>query len=289
VDITKHTGEGLPVSDLFNELVIYYDIQASFRNRASFEALAGCFPRNNFEEDYNGPLYSIQNLFLDSNVEGMLFKYKAENIYAELGLDWMGMMGDASHPDRRERFQVLSSGDWRFFGEFHLKWQGSFYHFACSPDSPNVVDNHTIIPAFEWRTDKVLDQLYVNAGGVFTYQRDRDVAGSRTSPMGLISRQGVSKWGIHFDNMFYWGDDLQPFYSQYGSELYFGEGIFRTHSDKPSVADRIVLSYSPRIAKWLDLSVAAIFDFGSPLPSLGVPAYRGCQQVVKLRFNIERF
>lgn len=289
VDIIKHTGENLPIGKNFQELSLYYNIQARLGNGSFLEAFAGSFGRSNYEGDFNGPLYNIQNLFLDNNIEGMLFKYKARRFYAELGLDWMGMFADKDYPDRRERFQILSSGDWRFAGDFHLKWLGSFYHFACSLTQQNVIDNHTIIPMVEWRTNSILDQTYVNVGGVFSYQCDRELPGSKTTPMGFISRQGVSKWKIHLDNMFYWGDDLQPFYGSYGSELYFGEGIFHTQCEGQSVVDRLVLSYQPKIAKWLDLTVAAIFDFGSPIPALNVPAYRGCQQVVKLRFNIERF
>jgi len=289
VDITKHTGEGLPVGQLFNELVLYYDVQAKFRNGASFEGLAGCFSRRYYESDWGGVLFSISNLFLDNNVEGLLFKYRAKNFYTELGLDWMGMLGNEQYPDRRERFQILSSGDWRLVGDFHFKWLGSFYHFACSPNNLHVVDNHSILPSFEWKNEAILDLLYVDAGGVFTYQNDRETEGSLTFPMGFLSRQGISKWGVRLDNLFYWGDDLQPFYSTYGSELYFGEGIFHTCCSKPSISDRLVLSYSPKLAKWLDLSVAAIFDFGSPNAKLNITAYRGCQQVIKVRFNIERF
>jgi len=290
VDITKHTGEGLPVSQLFNELVLYYDVQAMFRNGSTFEGLAGCFSRRQYEGDFSGPLFSISNLFLDNNVEGLLFKYRAKCFYTELGLDWMGMLGNDQYPDRRERFQILSSGDWRFAGDFHFKWLASFYHFACSPNNPRVVDNHSLIPSFEWKNENnVLDLLYLNVGGVFTYQNDRAMEDGLTLPMGLLSKQGISKWGVHLDNLFYLGDDLQPLYSKYGPDLYFGEGIFRTGVGKPSVADRLTVSYSPQIAKWLDLSVAAIFDFGSPIPDLNIPAYRGCQQVIKVRFNIERF
>lgn len=288
LDLVRQLGSGEPIREIFDDILIYYNLQAKFRNGGRFDAVFGMFRRDFYAGDYLGVILSVKNAFFDDITEGMLFRYRNEGFYAELGLDWMGMYGDSKYPDRRERFQVLSSGDWRFAGDFHFKWLGSFYHFACSPNQPNVVDNHTVIPSFEWNTDSVLDRLWLNAGGVFTYQYDRNFADAPVMPMGLLSRQGASKWGVSLENLFYWGDDLQPFYNKYGGELYPGEGIFRTSCGKPAVSDRVVLSYSPKIAKWLDLSVSAIFDFGTPIPALNVPAYRGCQQVVNVKFNLEK-
>jgi len=289
LDIMKQAGDGLPIKDAFKELQLYYGISADFRNGATFEAYAGAFPRSCFGGYYKGPAFDRRVLYLDPNVEGMLFKYQNASIRAELGLDWLGMFADKEHPERRERFQILSSGDWTIYGPLHLIWTAAFYHFACNLVEHGVVDNHMVNPMLEWRPKCWFDLLSVSAGGIFTYQWDRLYSNDLLAPAGFYSVQRLEKWHVCLHNQTYYGSDLQPMYSKYGSDLYFGQPMFRTLSDSGSLADELTLAYNPHICDWLDLVVAATFSFGSPNSSLDIGAYRGCRQLVSLRVNLERF
>ena len=292
VDIFKQMGEGLSIPNLFKELVFYYDVEAAFRNGGRFEALAGSFPRRYSDGDYNWLLFDDDNLFFDNNIEGILLKYHNRHIFAELGLDWPGMLGDDSHPVRRERFQVFSAGLWNFAGPFSLGWIGSFYHFACSPFSPNVVDNHMLNTSLEWTPFSMMDDLKITAEGVFTYQCDRHHGMDLRFPMGFLSRQMVAKWGVVIDNRFYFGDDLMPFFDtaysglSYGKDLYMADLSFHTRLDHPGWSDFVSLKYEPKIADFLNLSVSLSFFFGEP-PSASCPVFRGWQQSIALRANLD--
>jgi len=287
--LKKLAGEDLPVSELFDEFQLYYDVCADLRNGGRFEALAGCFPRAFFAGPYTGSVFDRVVPFLDSSIDGMLFKYCAGGVRAELGLDWLGMFADAAHPERRERFQILSSGDWAFAGPFHLLWTGMFYHYACSLVADGVVDNHQLTPMLEWRPQLDFCSLSLSAGPLMTYQYDRKNCESPLMRMGLHSVQQVEKWRVNLSNRLYFGPDQQPYFGTYGPELYPGSPMFHTCLAWPSLADELVLSYCPHIADWLDLGVYAIFSFGTPDAGLGTKVYRGCRQFVSLKFNLERF
>ena len=293
VDVFRQMGEGLALPELFGEILLYYDVDAAFRGGRRFEALAGCFSRRFSEADYIGPFFDDDVYFLDNNIEGMLFKYRSRRFYTEISLDWPGMLGDSRQPERRERFQVLSAGRWNFAGDVSFCWTGSFYHYACSPLRPNVVDNHMLYPRLEWAPGTFLDVLSVDLGGIFTYQCDRAAGIHPLFPMGLMSRQKIGKWKVRLDNRFYFGDDLMPLYDTvyggetYSSGLYFGDLGFHTRQTHPSWADYLDLVYEPRIADWASLRVALSFRFGEPSVALDTPFYRGWQQTVALRINLD--
>ena len=290
VDVLKDMGEGKQNLDLFQEIIFYYNVEALLGNGGRFEAIAGCFP----EGDEVGPYFDDDYIFYNNNLEGMFFKYRNKHIFAELGLDWPGMLGDKDNPYRRERFRVVSAGSWNFAGDFSFCWTGSFYHYACSPICPNVIDNHMLNPWLEWEPFSFLDELRLDLGGIFTYQCDRQTGNPPVFPMGLYSRQIFGKWGFALDNYFYYGDDLMPFYS--GSingvpydELYVGDRGFHTLFDRPSWVDYFRVKYEPsfRALPWMKLSVVLSFHFGEPSAVLDTPVFRGWQQGVELRVNLD--
>ena len=292
VDLFKQMGEGLKAADLIGEPVLYYDAEAAMRGGGRFEALAGIFPRRYCEGDYVGLYFDDDILFYDNNLEGILLKYRNNKVFAELGLDWPGKIGDDAHPSRRERFQVFTAGLWNFAGRFSFGWTGSFYHFANSPTNHNVVDNHMLNPWLEWAPFSFMDELRITAGGVFTYQCDRQHDMDLRFPMGFLSRQVVSKWGIVLDNQFYFGDDLMPFFETkfsdfpYGTELYRGDLAFHTRLSGPGWFDMVNLKYEPSLTRWLKLSVAFSFFLGEP-PASSCPVFRGWQQSVGLRVDLD--
>ena len=290
VDMLKNMGEGVQNLGLFKEITCWYDVNVRFGDDSYFSAAAGCFPRSFSEGDYRGPFFDGNTLFYDNNLEGMFFKFRNRRVYAEIGLDWLGMIGDAQNPDRHERFQVLSSGSWNFTRTLSLRWTGMFYHYACSPNNPVVIDNHMIYPHLQWEPDTWFDSLSINAGYILTYQWDRKHESNVRTPSGFYSTQTLSKWHVGLENRFYAGDDLQPLYATYGSDLYMGEPSFHTLSGSTAMYDRLAVYYRPHVTGWMDLTVAAVFNFGSPSPDaiIPIPAYRGCRQVCALTINLDR-
>ena len=84
-----------------------------------------------------------------------------------------------------------------------------------------------------------------------------------------------------------------PYYSlefggvKYGRELYMGDRGFNTRFDRPSWADYLNVKYEPKLSSWLNLSVVLSFRFGEPSELLGTPVFRGWQQSVALKVNLD--
>ena len=65
--------------------------------------------------------------------------------------------------------------------------------------------------------------------------------------------------------------------------LYMGEPFFRVHDDgrtDSGIYDRLEAYYEPQIGQFLSIRVAAVFHFNG--------SYSGCQQIVALKFNLQR-
>ena len=293
-DFVHNMGEGAGVANLLKELIVYYNLDARLGNGATLVANAGCFPRRYLENDSYRCIFIDDNiLYQDSNLEGVFVKYsRSKRIRAEFALDWSGMLGNASSPLRRERFQILSDGSWRFAGDFSLSWTGSFYHYACSPACPNVVDNHVLYPRLEWKPFTWMDVFSLSAGGIFTYQCDRAVSMTPSLPMGLCLEQTVGKWGLSLRNRLYMGDDLMPFFESsyngqpYGRSLYFADMAFHTRCSTPSWVDWLSLRYEPRITKWLRAGAEISFQIGDNSQYSGT-VFRGWQQSLRLVLDLD--
>ncbi len=295
VDIFRQMGEGLEAPVLFQELVLYYNVEARLRHGRTINAMAGCFPRRYCTgKGYSGPFFDDDLLYMDPQIEGFMVNYsRGDRLRSELILDWPGMRGDLLSPERRERFQVLADGSLRIIGGLGIAWTGSFYHYACSVQSPNVVDNHMFYPRVEWHHSFFFKDISLSAGPVLTYQCDRAVDPAPVFPMGLLSEQSVSKWHLTLANRLYYGDDLMPFYlssyggSPYGRSLYFGDQGFRTLRDDPSWADWFSLRYEPHISGWLRLQAAVTLYLGEPSEALGTGVFRGWQQTLRLSLDLD--
>jgi len=288
-DMGCHTYQNLVES-----IPIYYSFTGRY-DRGTFGAVAGVFQRssNSATGYYSPTIYEDKYLIRNDAIQGLLFKWQSKRLYAELGCDWMGMYGDENHPERRERFQIMSAGNWRFAGPWHLGWSGSFYHVACSPQYDNVMENHQINPYIEWRPNCWFQTASISLGGIFTYQRDRAATKQAANPMGLMSEQHLRKWNVGIRNCFYWGDDLMPLYENtyldspaYGELLYFGDKSFHTHLDRASAVDILKLYYEPNINDYLKIRVAVILHMGEATPD--TPVFRGWQQHASLIFDLDR-
>lgn len=278
---------GFNILQLFDEANLFYRVDAKL-GPGEFSGIAGWFPREFMEGEYIGAFFSTRNVVEDSSLEGLFFKYRMPNLYAELGLDWLGIKSGTS----RERFRILSAGEYKFPYGISAGWAAQFYHFACSETANNVVDNHMLHLYGKWSPSTPLQQLDVTLGAIATYQWDRAVRESRTFPFGFQSDQTARMWNAGIHNSFYYGQDLMPFYgvSDYGApyarDLYFGEIFYHTHINGFSFYDRIEAFYEPRIFPWLDLKVAIVCHLGNPTRYYS--AFRGWQQILALRFNLDK-
>lgn len=326
VDVMKNMGEspvssgdtGLENLDLFREVTFWYGIDANSRRGGRFSAYAGIFPRrfSAFGTSYPSGAsvgsdlpYSLSaqsqnvsdlfisnsNRFLDNNIEGLLLKYEAkQGGYAELGLDWKGMIGSG----RREQFQVFSHGAFPVMKSLYLGWTGSLTHYANSLECVGVVDNITVSPfvasGFSKRDFGLSARLAYVAG--LHQDRARDT-GLKHFGGGLLNLNlGWKSLGLCNDS--YYGTSQMPFYSYvdaagniYGSNLYAGNPFYRIaeeaygddfvsdHWDEAGFYDRLEVYYAPSITSFLKVRISAAAHFTDY-------GFSGWQQKISLVFSL---
>lgn len=274
--------------DLLRELIIYYGLQRK-SDESSFSLYAGIFPRSLSEGDWSQAFFSDSLRFYDNNLEGILLKYRREQSYVELGCDWMGQYGDS----RREKFMVFSAGNFKVAPFMSLGYSAYMYHFAGSRIAKGVVDNillnpHVDVDFTPWMK---IQKFSMRFGWLQSFQHDRVQVGNYVYPAGGEFDVEVRNWNFGLRNYLFCGTDMMPYYDspdvaghKYGTRLYFGDPFYRVHDDGrtgPGIYDRLEAMYETRVAKGLDVRIAAIFhfhDFG----------YSGCQQQVTLSFDLER-
>ncbi len=275
-------GTGAADKDVFTGFTANYDAHVRLGNGALFEGICGIIPRHWMEGEYSEAFFSDSLAFFDSDLEGVLLKYRSNKLQAEMGLDWMGKYGDG----RRERFQIFTSGLYAPKDWLSLGWTGSFYHYACSPQAGNVVDNHLLQPYL--RLDAApflrLDELSLQAGALLSYQceRDKDL-GSPKLPLGGEFVLRLRRKGLGLENATYVGDDLMPYHDQtdpagirYADQLYRGSPLYR------GFYDRAELFWEPQLSEFLSLRVSARFHFGEE-------GFLGSQQKIGFCFNLDAY
>ena len=122
-------------------------------------------------------------------------------------------------------------------------------------------------------------------------QNDRRNVGRYVRPYGGELDLEVMNWNVGIRNSLFIGTDMMPYYNRpdaggikYGSDLYFGDPFYRIHDDGEGgtgLYDRLEVFWRPKLGRRLKIDVGARFhfhDFG----------YSGCQQVVRLLFNLEK-
>ena len=278
-DIMRDTGSGAKPGDSFREVTVYYNVRSRFGNDRSFEAAAGVFPRRLLGGRYSRAIWSDAHTFYDMNMEGVLLKYGAPAFNTEIGCDWMGMYS----ADRRERFQIFSSGEWKATDWLSAGWGLSFYHYATSAVAHNVIDNHLLNP---WlKADAAghvpfFTELSLQAGWLAGYQRSREIDDQPALPMGAEFIFRAARKSLCLQNSLYAGQDLYHYYSYpapeggtYGADLYPGENTYR------GFYNRAELIWTPRITKKMALQIVAAFHFDGS-------GYLGCQQAVRLKIGL---
>ena len=264
--------------DFLREFLMYYDARVK-ANTGTFEGVAGIFPRHFLEGNYSEAFFSDSLKIFDRNLEGVLFKWRSERFYTELCCDWMGQYGYS----RRERFQVISFGDWNVAPWLSLGWTGSFYHFACSVLSPGVVDNHMLEP---WAKLSLADatgwqELSLQAGLLVSYQWDRVRDSQPTVPIGGEFVLTARRWNVMLQNTTYVGQNMLTLYDKadlagirYGHDLYFGQPFYT------GFYDRIELAWTPAVSRYVDLKLGARAHFNAN-------GFAGWQQEFSVRLKID--
>lgn len=285
-DMMKDFGTSLQ-KDIFRELTLYYTMEKDFGD-TDMTLHAGIFPRRKMEGYYSEVFFSDSLKFYDSNLEGILLKFERPDAVFELGCDWMGKYG----PECRERFMVFSSGEGKVAPILRIGYSAYMYHFASSEQVHGVVDNILLNPyaRFDFGHLMDFDEFSVRLGWLMGMQNDRRAQTGYVFPGGGELDLEVRKWNFGVKNSMYYGTDMMPFYNnldaggfKYGNHLYMGDPFYRIHDESskvgPGLYDRLDVYWTPLHNEYIDVKIGAMFHFHDF-------RYSGCQQVVKLCFNL---
>ncbi|MDO5497933.1 MAG: hypothetical protein Q4F45_08640 [Alistipes sp.] len=238
-----------------NRVVVGVDLLADFGDETDFlsevkpqlyyqfasqkvSAYAGIFPRERMVGDYSDLIMSEASRFYDNRVRGVMGQYLGERGYVEASIDWCGMYSEQS----REKFRILSAGRY-YFGDkrtFYGGYAFSMFHFAGSmAEDDAVVDNIVVEPYVGAQFNAYFD-FDVRLRYLQTMQRDRATEEKSRTPKGGMLQLRMAKWGLFLEEQLYVGDNLQPYYGPfgsdlfpmgYGAELYAGDAFFSTNEN----------------------------------------------------------
>lgn len=286
---SSETSPLLNNASLLRELTMYYRFSKTC-GKTDISLYAGIFPRKfTDEKGYSKAFFSDSLAFYDNNLEGLLVKFGRPKAHFEIGCDWMGQYGTA----RRERFMIFSHGEGQVAPVLSLGYSAYMYHFACSRLHEGVVDNFLANPylRLDFAPLLAMQRLSVRVGWLQSMQQDRLNVGKYVFPYGGELTLDIRKWNVGISDTMFYGTDMMPYYNskdasgyKYGNMLYMGEPFYRVHDDGttgPGFYDRLEVYYEPEIGGFLKIRAAALFHFNGS-------RYSGCQQIVSLKFNLQR-
>lgn len=283
---TDETAASLNNLGLFREISIYYNLRKKVHN-THMQIYAGIFPRKVMGGEYSQAFFSDSLKFYDNNLEGLLLTFQRPKAYFEVGCDWMGQYGVA----RRERFMIFTAGEGEILPFMYFGYAGYMLHYANSSQAKGLIDNTLLNPyaRFDLTRYAGMQKLSFRLGWLQAMQRDRKSGRGFVYPFGGEFDQEVRQWNVGIHNRMFYGSDMMPYYNGidnaglgYGSQVYFGDPLYRIHDDgasDPGFYDRLEVYYEPKIGDFLSLRVSALFHFHGS-------RYSGCQQMVGLRFNL---
>lgn len=209
--------------------------------------------------------------FADPNIRGALFQYQSKWGHAEILADWRGMMTDTV----REAFRIVGGG------KFHYQWfyAGGFAqlnHLSHSEKVLGVVDDIIVNPLFGANLTQMtpLDSLAIQAGYIFSWERDRNADDSRL--LHGLHLDATIRWRfIELRNEFYFGDNQMPFYGTYGSLSNQGDPRYQSRIYNRTDL-RLYMVRLPFVTAYAGWNLLYLQDYGI-----------SNQQQIVCRFNME--
>ncbi len=210
--------------------------------------IAGIFANKEMHIDsYSTAFFSESSKAIDNRISGVLAQYNSGASFVEFAFDWCGQYSESS----REKFMVLSAGR-HYLDHLYYGYNYMMYHYAGSMDENigGVVDLQKFNPCVGLIFGGELS-VDLKLGAILTAQRDRSYENEWEAPMMGEVGLSLNYKGFTFDERFYFGNNINPFfyghtldngyYVEYGRELYPNESFFRT--DK-GVYNRAALAYN---------------------------------------------
>ena len=290
---------------LMKDIFFYYNYMHR-TGRGLLGFYAGIHPRTVLEGDYTRAIFADDIIYYDPNIEGVTVQYSSPRFKAELTADLMGKKGI----ERIGAWMVFSSGEFKAAKWLGLGWSGAFTQASGSILRNCDVDLGTFNPylRFDFAPLTGMQELYLKAGGVLSYQQDRKVlledeetgeyvVDSPHFPLGAEAILGIRNWNLGLENTFYFGDNQMvykgskyadhTFVERYAPFVYQGETFYFTRRNAPVWYDRLEAYWEPLETGFLKCRLSAIGHFVTPAAEIG--PYIGMQAKASLIFNLDAF
>lgn len=221
-------------------------------------AAFGMFPRYLMHGKLPNYIWSDSLNYSQHNLRGALVSYSGRNGYFEGIVDWRALQSET----RREAFNIIVQGQWQRPQTLMMAGATAMMnHFALTahptPDQ-HIVDNFIYNPwvGLDLTAKTGLDSLAVRAGVLGCITRNRAESSWRT-PAGAWVDITLRWKRFEWDNTFYAGRAIYPFYAMFGSLLDQGEPYYcRKWYDRTTVAYSIFDNKFVNMRASLDFNVA---------------------------------
>lgn len=274
-DMGKHDEDSYTGDDendeLLREIVFFYNMKTELGNGV-FDLTGGVIPRRmikGFGEDSQEFLSDSLRWF-DRNIDGILLKYNTPTAFFEAGCDWNGMFGQK----RREEIEIFGDFDISLGEKFGVGWKFHLHHYANSQEVSGVMDDclTEIYGDFNLRRLRFLDEFKLRLAWLQSFQQDRRNDSGIIYPRGAMFEMYGLYRSIGFNNRFFFGTDMMPFYNQrdaagnkYGPRLYWGDPFYRIHAEGPwnhfGGYERVEVFWEPHISKYVSIKCSVICHF----------------------------
>lgn len=198
--------------------------------------MMGSFAREGQLNDFSRAFFQDSIRYYRPNMNGFLLAYTDKEFDGRLFLDWTGKQSPTVH----ETFFV--GGSMKYHASiFVAEAQALMYHHAGSLQVRGVRDNILLHPALGLNLDGKtwLDSLRFSIGTLVGMERNRLVSGQFTTSTGMLLELDAFYQGFGLTTSTYLGQGLMKDYTTMGSQLYWGDPLYRG-----SFYSRIDLSYA---------------------------------------------
>lgn len=187
--------------------------------KRGFRLNFGFVPYDMLHQKLPDYLRSDSLAFAYPNIQGALLQYRSQWGHVEALIDWRGMMQDST----REAFRIIGGGLFRY-RELYTGGYVQMNHLSHSEKEHGVCDDVMLNPMVgaDFSTRTPLDTLYIQAGYLMSWQRDRVRQVSELSH-GLHAEVGLRWRFIGMRSELYYGGNAMPLYETWGAMLNQGD------------------------------------------------------------------
>ncbi len=203
--------------------IAYYKYQTP-----SVSFYAGAFPRSELLSNYSDLFFQDSVNYYRPTLTGIFWQVGRKNSFFNLWLDWTAHQTSAV----RETFFAGASAHQKS-GMLFLDFQSYLFHFADTrPMNPtySVCDNllaHLSV-GIDYSNQAGIDTLLFAAGVLAGGERDRSLINGSYFPIGAVIRLNAEYKGFGTQNMLYFGNARDVFYTKYNNELYWNNPFLQS-------------------------------------------------------------